>query len=94
MAIVSNWSSFSESSSVCTRDDDTFGPSIIQQCRGGFDFTLLFEQSVLSLAPSIVLLLAVPLRLIKLARSDLKTLPSCLYLVKMVSSDSKMPGNG
>lgn len=54
----------------CFSNDNTFGPAI-QACnsttgglgpRGGFDFTLLFEQSILGIAPSVLLLLALPAR--------------------------------
>ncbi|CDM37008.1 hypothetical protein DTO013E5_7172 [Penicillium roqueforti] len=53
--------------------DRHFGPSIDARCRGGFDFTLTFEQSILSIAPSALLLLIVPFRLYWLSRTSLKT---------------------
>ncbi|RJE27115.1 ABC transporter transmembrane region [Aspergillus sclerotialis] len=53
--------------------DGRFGPSIDRHCRGGFDFTLTFEQSILSIAPSALLLLFAPLRLYWLSGSNLKT---------------------
>jgi hypothetical protein len=45
--------------------DDTFGP-IVQGCRDGFDFTLLFEDAILSLVPSILMLLASAVRVVQL----------------------------
>ena len=33
------------------QNDSTFGPAVIG-CRGNFDFTLLFEQVVLSIVPA------------------------------------------
>lgn len=39
------------------RADDEFGPQVVA-CRQGFDFTLLFEQTILSAVPSAILLLA------------------------------------
>jgi len=49
-----------------------------------FDFTLLFEQSILSILPSVVLLLLVPVRLYQLRRSPLKTVPDPLQHAKFV----------
>lgn len=55
----------------CFPNDNTFGPTI-PACnstdpdyvaRGGFDFTLFFEQSILGIGPSAVLLLLVPARI-------------------------------
>lgn len=31
--------------------EDVFGPSVAGSCLGGFDFTLLFEESILTLPP-------------------------------------------
>ncbi|APA07350.1 hypothetical protein sscle_02g021200 [Sclerotinia sclerotiorum 1980 UF-70] len=45
--------------------DDSFGP-VLKGCRENFDFTLVFEESILSLAPSAFLLLLVPARLVQL----------------------------
>lgn len=54
----------SEKWDLCPQAADRhFGPSIDARCRGGFDFTLTFEQSILSIAPSALLLLIVPFRL-------------------------------
>jgi hypothetical protein len=53
-------------------NDNSFGPVVIPGCRGGFDFTLLFEQSYLSIVPSAVLTIAFPLRLQYLLRHDIK----------------------
>ena len=32
-------------------DEDTFGPIVSTSCLDGFDFTLLFEESILTLLP-------------------------------------------
>ena len=45
----------------CAQVDDTFGPHA-GSCRGGFDFTLLFEETILILLPVCLLVLALPLR--------------------------------
>jgi hypothetical protein len=55
-----------------SRADHTFGPAVAAPCRQGFDFTLMFEQSVLSIGPSSLLLLLVPLRLFWLYRTNVK----------------------
>lgn len=46
---------------ACTRLDDSFGPHA-GDCRGGFDFTLLFEETILTLVTAGVLLIALPPR--------------------------------
>ncbi|KAF2713348.1 P-loop containing nucleoside triphosphate hydrolase protein [Pleomassaria siparia CBS 279.74] len=48
--------------------DGSFGPAIGSGCRGGFDFTLVFEDSMLGLLPHAALLLLAPLRLATLRR--------------------------
>lgn len=45
--------------------DDSFGP-VVDECARAFDFTLLFEESILSILPSALLLLAAPIRLFSL----------------------------
>ncbi|RAL16008.1 uncharacterized protein BO97DRAFT_421249 [Aspergillus homomorphus CBS 101889] len=54
-------------------NEDLFGPGTAGDCRSNFDFTLLFEQSILSLLPSTVLILVTPGRLAHLVRQDVKT---------------------
>ncbi|KAJ6444580.1 ABC multidrug transporter [Purpureocillium lavendulum] len=49
--------------------DAAFGPAVAAGCRGGFDFTLLFEQAVFVLLPASLLLVAAPLRLVRLAKA-------------------------
>ncbi|KAH7329602.1 P-loop containing nucleoside triphosphate hydrolase protein [Stachybotrys elegans] len=53
--------------SSCASLDDTFGPHA-GDCRGGFDLTLLFEESILILPLVSLLLLSAPLRLFFLLR--------------------------
>ncbi|KAF3402447.1 Metal resistance protein YCF1 [Talaromyces pinophilus] len=48
-----------ENNTLCGENE--FGPTVTH-CRGGFDFTLLFEESLLAIASSVLLLLALPLR--------------------------------
>jgi hypothetical protein len=49
------------SPSWCSRVDDSFGPHA-GECRGGFDFTLLFEETILTLLPVGLLLVVIPPR--------------------------------
>ncbi|KAH7350682.1 P-loop containing nucleoside triphosphate hydrolase protein [Rhexocercosporidium sp. MPI-PUGE-AT-0058] len=56
-------------------NDNSFGP-IVRGCRSDFDFTLLFEQAILSIGPAGLLLLFTPPRLVRLLRSSTKTRPS------------------
>lgn len=38
--------------SLCsTAVEDLFGPVVASSCLGGFDFTLLFEETILSIIP-------------------------------------------
>ncbi|OCK85970.1 putative multidrug resistance protein [Lepidopterella palustris CBS 459.81] len=72
--------------STCTlHADNVFGPVVAPPCRNGFDFTLLFEQSLLSIAPSSIFLLLVPLRLLWLYRSSITTLPHIVYTGKALA---------
>ncbi|KAL3955773.1 hypothetical protein ACCO45_011336 [Purpureocillium lilacinum] len=49
--------------------DAAFGPAVAPGCRHGFDFTLVFEQSIFVLLPAALLLVAAPLRLARLAKA-------------------------
>ena len=51
--------------SWCSRIDDSFGPHA-GECRGGFDFTLLFEETILNLLPASLLLVALTPRVLYL----------------------------
>ncbi|KAL5046465.1 hypothetical protein BDW71DRAFT_181773 [Aspergillus fruticulosus] len=53
--------------------DNVFGP-VVTSCRDGFDFTLLFEQAILSMAPSALVLAASAYRLRVLYRQPSKTI--------------------
>ncbi|UNI21624.1 hypothetical protein JDV02_007600 [Purpureocillium takamizusanense] len=49
--------------------DAAFGPAVGAPCRDGFDFTLVFEQSIFVLLPAALLLVAAPLRLSRLVKA-------------------------
>ncbi|KAH8666573.1 P-loop containing nucleoside triphosphate hydrolase protein [Xylariales sp. PMI_506] len=68
--------------SVCS--DNSFGPA--DSCPGAFDFTILFEQSILSIGTSAILLILLPLQLRRVWRSARKTLPSSTFAEKAVLS--------
>lgn len=56
--------------SSCAVADTEFGPGLpSSECRGGFDFTLAFENIVLSLVPASVFLVAAIIRLWQLSRA-------------------------
>ena len=56
-------------SPVCEPTADAFfGPTIGHECRGGFDFTILFEQSLIMI-PALLLLVASPVRLSQLSKT-------------------------
>jgi len=59
---------------------DSFGPTLST----GFDFTLLFENTVLSILPSALLLLLIPFRLASLYGKPRKVSRSLLYENKLV----------
>jgi ATP-binding cassette, subfamily C (CFTR/MRP), member 1 len=68
----------------CSNDlDDRVGPAV-DQCRRGFDLTLLFEQSILFLLPACIFLIATPARLVKLWRSQIKVSRNVLGFCKVV----------
>lgn len=61
--------------------DNAIGP-VVSHCRGGFDFTLLFEQAILSLVPSALVLAAAFYRLLVFYRRPTKivTTPCVLWV--------------
>ncbi len=83
------------SAPVCAPTADAaFGPIISDRhCRGGFDFTLVFEQSIFVLAPGCVLLLLAPFRLaVLLKRPQLHVVrPGKLRVAKLVSAHPFCP---
>ena len=74
----------------CAVIDRSFGP-YAQNCRGGFDFTVLFEESILTLAPMGFVFLISPFRIVHLLKREKKVVPNALSTLKLVSST---PGRG
>ncbi|KAF7589397.1 hypothetical protein BBP40_004340 [Aspergillus hancockii] len=62
--------------------DDAFGP-VVARCRNEFDFALLFERSMLTLAPVASFLLLEPIRLRKLYKTSLNALPAVAGHIKL-----------
>lgn len=68
----------------CRRVDDSFGPHATN-CRGDFDFTLLFEETILNLLPLLLLLIAIPPRIRYLLKRERKVVESSQLWIKLVS---------
>ncbi|KAJ6119541.1 P-loop containing nucleoside triphosphate hydrolase protein [Penicillium sp. IBT 18751x] len=66
-------------------NEDLFGPVVDASCRNGFDFTLLFEELILTLVPISFFLLAASLRIWILRRASEKVNRSWLYAAKETS---------
>ncbi|KAF2873543.1 P-loop containing nucleoside triphosphate hydrolase protein [Massariosphaeria phaeospora] len=75
----------SDSSQFCASVDNSFGPYAGERCRGGFDFTLLFEESILSIAPLALLLCIAPFRIFYLWRKQTKVSRSLLLPSKLIA---------
>ena len=68
----------------CTIIDGTFGPHA-GDCRGGLDFTLLFEDTILCILPLVAVIFASVIRLMFLSKRSIKVISSHLISSKMVS---------
>jgi ATP-binding cassette, subfamily C (CFTR/MRP), member 1 len=64
--------------------DNQFGPAV-SGCRRPLDFTLLFEETILSILPACILLLLAPVRLWHLFKASTKTTRSPVLAMKEVS---------
>ncbi|WZH41295.1 P-loop containing nucleoside triphosphate hydrolase protein [Fusarium acuminatum] len=72
------------SETLCISSTDTsFGPFVGPECRDGFDFTLVFEQSILVLLPAALLLVLAPVRLFRLRNVPVKVAGRRLRTVKL-----------
>ena len=60
--------------------DDTFGPRL----PGAFDFTILWEQSILSLLPTAIFIILAPWRMSHVCRRDVVVRPGLLLWAKLV----------
>ncbi|KAJ0284634.1 hypothetical protein COL940_003955 [Colletotrichum noveboracense] len=64
--------------------DDSLGPWAGDECRDGFDFTLLFEEAVLAVPLHCLLLLVLPACALRLAGADVKVVASTQRALKAV----------
>ena len=67
-------------------EDQSFGPFAGYHCRGGMDFTLRFEESILVIPLQCILLAILPFRLMKLAKTESKVRWGILQPFKLVST--------
>ena len=72
--------------------DDTFGPFVESISRTSFDFTRLFEESIFSIGPSVLLLLVAPFRILYLSKAPRRVARSRLAISKLVSTNRFGPG--
>lgn len=69
-----------------TCGDFRFGPVVATlDCRGGFDFTVTFEASILNILPTVCLLFLAAWRLFHLSKLSSKVFPSAFRVVILVS---------
>lgn len=71
--------------------DDSFGPYAGPNVRGGFDFTLLFEESLLSILPLVIVLIAAPFRIAFLLKKERKLVRSKSLYTKLVRYQFMLP---
>ncbi|KAK7953218.1 multidrug resistance-associated [Apiospora saccharicola] len=66
--------------------DDSFGPSVKSpECRGGFDFTLMFEESILTLLPAALFVALAAIRSYSLVGKRLAVRRDVSYYCKLVT---------
>ncbi|TAQ85919.1 hypothetical protein B7494_g5754 [Chlorociboria aeruginascens] len=68
--------------SLCPAIDNTFGPWATQ-CRGGLDFTLLFEETILTILPLSFMIFATFFRLVYLSKRQNKVTRNSLSIWKL-----------
>ncbi|KAG8410254.1 hypothetical protein J3458_017969 [Metarhizium acridum] len=64
---------------------DVFGATVAESCLGGFDFTLLFEETILTILPLGITILLAALRVSALWNSAPKARRSWLFLFKLMA---------
>ncbi|KAH7388905.1 ABC transporter [Cadophora sp. MPI-SDFR-AT-0126] len=64
--------------------DDSFGPGVqSSNCRGGFDFTVSFEESILTILPAACFIIFTPLRAIRLFKRRIKVKSTVVHAIKL-----------
>lgn len=72
---------------ILCSSDYSFGPGL-EDCSRNLDFTATFEESILTIAPSVLLLLSTPLRLISLRGQRRRIAGRNFQWIKVVSPKS------
>ncbi|KAK5633576.1 hypothetical protein RRF57_009290 [Xylaria bambusicola] len=65
--------------------DSSFGPGVEKGCRGGFDFTVQFEELILAILPAVVFLLLAPFRTFTLLRRRVIARRNGIYAAKLTT---------
>ena len=73
--------------------DNVFGPRVSVSCRGGLDFTLLFEQAILSIVPSGIAIVASVAYLYHLWWQSVKTIPDAGWWLRIGKQVSHFSGH-
>ena len=71
--------------STAYTEDNSFGPFLDLPGKPTFDFTLLFEETILSIGPSALFLLLIPPRVVRLLKLPRKVTGSYLQTTKIVT---------
>lgn len=74
-----------DSTKVLLCGDGSLGPIVQNSCRGGFDFTVQFEELVLAILPTAIFLLLFPFRAFALLRRRITARRNGLYVAKLVT---------
>ncbi|KAI0543772.1 P-loop containing nucleoside triphosphate hydrolase protein [Xylaria curta] len=74
-----------DSAQIFSCRDGSFGPVVESGCRGGFDFTVRFEELVLAILPTAIFLLVSPLRAIALFQRRIAARKNSLYVAKLAT---------
>ena len=81
-----------QSTSLCQQADNSLHP-VRSSCRGGFDFSLLFEEVILGVLPLAIIAIILPWRIRHLFQKSRRVVPSALEYAKLVSSNSLQDRN-
>jgi ATP-binding cassette subfamily C (CFTR/MRP) protein 1 len=63
-----------------------FGPTVVSSCRGGFDFTAIFEETILFIGPSTIFVLAACLNIAWLCRKEVKVTSGFRQVLKFITT--------
>ncbi|GAW18308.1 hypothetical protein ANO14919_077830 [Xylariales sp. No.14919] len=74
-----------DSTKIILCGDESLGPAIGKDCRGGFDFTVQFEELVLAILPTAIFLLLAPFRALALLRRRIIARRNSIYVAKLVT---------